>query len=91
MTLRVWKYTLPLNDDTTILNMPMHAELLHFDNQNGIPTMWVLVDPEGGDGSEVRSFRIVGTGHKLKDDVFYYSVGTAIFGPFVWHLFEVRN
>lgn len=91
MTLKVWKYQIGINGVTS-LNMPKHAELLHFAEQNEIATMWVLVDPDGGDGWEDREFRIYGTGENFVNAPLHYFVGTALFSTGrVWHLFEVRG
>jgi hypothetical protein len=60
----VWKVMLPKND-TFDLELPLGAEILAFAAQYEEPCIWMLVDPEEKK-TEKRSFRLAGTGHKIK-------------------------
>lgn len=83
----VWKYQTPMVDTFSLL-MPKGAECLHFNMQNGVGCcLWARVDPE--EPTEVRRFRLAGTGLPDVGDGRY--IGTAILedGGLVFHLFEL--
>ncbi len=88
MTQVIYKYPLALTPAQSIY-LPEGAKILHFGNQNEIPTLWVEVDPDAA--VELRYFRMVGTGHKSPTDIMSVYIGTASFnsGYLVWHLYEV--
>jgi hypothetical protein len=54
----VWKFTLALTDEQTIV-IPQDAECLHVGMQDGRPCLWARVDPDSPD--EEMSIRVVGT------------------------------
>ncbi len=88
--MKIWKYSLAFTD-TQVIKMPSVSEIIHFDNQNEVPTLWVLVEPSE-DESCKRTIRIVGTNHEITEDrVDLRFLGTAIFGSgaIVFHAFEV--
>lgn len=102
MTWTVWKYTLNREDEAiTKITLPIEAEPLHVDVQDGEVRLWVLVNPEY-QGTEVRTFQIVGTGHVMKrrplehihtfmvqaDPMVGVLMGIA---SFVFHVFEVET
>ena len=58
----VWKYPLEMKDLQHI-NIPVNAEILSVQVQQGVPTVWALVDPEGAEVDF--AFRMVGTGHPI--------------------------
>jgi hypothetical protein len=80
----VWKYSLRSPDDYPIIEMPAGAKPLHFGLQDGVPTLWALVNP--GEPSKRHAFRFAGTGHLIEEDWPY--IGSCFHGPFVWHLFD---
>jgi hypothetical protein len=85
----VWKYPLPLREGPVFrVRMPHKAQILAFQMQGDVPTMWALVDPDT-DITYRRVFRIFGTGHQEVEPSALYH-GTCQIGPFVWHLFEKR-
>jgi len=92
MTTAVWKFPVKI-DDIIEIEMPVGAEVLHFDVQpdgfRGQPCIWARVDPEAP--KEVRKFRFAGTGHGLEDEVGKH-VGSCqmMEGRLVWHLFELN-
>ncbi len=79
----VWKY--PLSMGHTDVELPGGAKVLHVDEQDGIPQMWVLVDTEAP--KEPRQFEVRGTGHNVEEGRIY--VDTWQSPPYVWHLFEI--
>lgn len=84
----VWKFPLALAE-TQEVAMPIGADILHLEVQNGRPCLWALVDP--GADEEIRRFMIVGTGHgiPLRSNKQRH-VGTFLVedGEFVFHVFE---
>jgi hypothetical protein len=84
MTKQIWKY--PLNGIISNVEIPMDAEILTVQLQNGQPTIWALVNPKNE--LESRNFTIVGTGNPF-DDTNHQYIGTFQIEPFVWHLFEI--
>ena len=82
---RVWKFTITdLREEITFM-LPDRAEVIHFAAQDGVPAIWVLIEPDRP--LMTRRFRLAGTGHPLPANGLVF-VGTCFQGPFVWHLFE---
>lgn len=91
----IWKFILTLTAQCQTISMPRGGRILHVDQQNGLPTLWVEVD--SGEAKEGRRFFVVGTGDKVPDDSVYIgSVCVADAGApvipgmtaFVWHVYE---
>jgi hypothetical protein len=86
--LKVYKYEVPLADDFAI-EMPMGAQILSFQVQNGGPVLWALVDPDARHMK--RHFRLAGTGHKIDQapaDLRFIGTVQLQGGALVFHLFE---
>lgn len=81
----VWKEKLALKDVQTVI-MPCDTKVLCFQNQAGSPTIWFQCSPDAPKNS--RTFIIVGTSHAIPEGRNTY-IGTAQFGPLVFHCFEV--
>lgn len=92
----IWKYPLQLRDVQTI-KVPslsnfeddhglIWGQVLHIGQQDGIPTLWMMVDSER-DPREIE-IRIIGTGHECPNSLDYDYLGTTICEPFVWHIFS---
>ncbi len=81
----VYKYPFQVDDDVRI-DMPIGAEILLIETQNGVPTIWAQVNPKAT--YVTRRFRVVGTGHPFESDRVKH-VGSFQQPPFVWHLYEV--
>ena len=81
----IYKYPVPITDEFS-LTMPRDAKILTLQLQQGMATMWALVDLSHA--PETRRFRIFGTGVPL-DCVGLVYIGTFQANAFVWHLFEV--
>lgn len=84
MKKEIWKYTIDgiMNE----IKMPMDAQVLTVQIQNGQPQIWALVNPQNE--TEIRTFTIVGTGNPFDSTNTKY-VGTFQDVLFVWHLFEI--
>jgi hypothetical protein len=80
----VYKYQLR-GRYTTGLELPPQAQILSVQSQEGIPTLWALVDPQ--EETQQRYFRVVGTGWEIEEEVNH--IGTYMEGAFVWHVFEI--
>lgn len=80
----VFKYQ--LTDDVTRIEMPQRSRVIHVAQQHAgtFPTLWI----EHFDSPEtvLRKYVIHGTGAEFEDGV---HVGSAMCGPFVWHVFEI--
>lgn len=86
--LKIWKYTLPVSDHP-VVSMPKGARVLSVDVQHGDVQVWVLVDPEAP--TELRKFRMAGTGHSLEKEIESLRfIGTVqmMGGNLIWHIFE---
>lgn len=86
----IWKFTCPVTD-TFSIPMPLGAELLHLDTQDGEPRLWALLDQDAV--MELRHFVLVGTGHPMGDgtaELHYVGTVQAHGGALVWHLFEFK-
>lgn len=87
MSNTIWKYKLP-RDGEVITIEEYIIEPLRVECQNGVPTLWAVVNPE----KKCYLTEIVawGTGWDLPDDIYY---GCEYFGTcedgygFVWHYF----
>ena len=86
MVKKIWKYTIPI-EDYHLIKMPFRTEILSFQLQNGVPTIWVLVDPTRELVS--RRFRLAGTGHDIVEGGLKY-IGTIkmAYDKQIYHLFE---
>jgi hypothetical protein len=80
----VFRYGLPVDD--SVHTLTLSGEIVHVDCRvRGQLEVWAL----HGDGvPAARRFQIFGTGNRLPDSPIRH-VGTALDGPYVWHLFEL--
>lgn len=87
--MKIYKYPLSISDNFTI-RMPIGAEILSFQNQFDIPTLWAAICPNSS--LEDRKFSIVGTGDDIDMELVKKFIGTVqvMGGFFVWHLFELK-
>ena len=90
--MKIFKYPLVdgLSNGTTVIGMPIGAQVLCLKVQNGTPCLWAYCDPEVE--QEMRSFLTLGTGmdNPYAEDFDHVYVGTYMDGPFVWHVFELH-
>ena len=84
--MKVFKYE--LDPSTQKLELPVAAQVLTVQVQNGCPYIWALVD-ETLTTTETRYFPIYGTGHRMRSGPRTY-VGTFQLesGALVFHVFE---
>lgn len=83
----VYKYTLASLDDVVSLDMPAGARVLYVAEQYGTICLWALVDTNAP--TELRRFRIAGTGHPITMDAGPY-IGSVMHrsGSLVFHVFD---
>lgn len=85
---RIYKYLVEIQDEQTIY-LPIGAQILSVQVQNGKPYIWACVrlDVE----IEARRFRLYGTGHNIEGENVLKYLGTfqLLGGRLVYHLFEV--
>ena len=92
MSKTIWKYQLP-RDGETIKIHEYIVEILHIAEQDGVPTLWAVVDPDYlRDGyTEVVAW---GTGWPLPDDVYQETDYWGTCGDgcgYVWHYFAATR
>jgi len=85
MSKAIWKYPLFLGKNE--LELPRGSRIVHVGDDNGIPTLWALVNITPEHPREVRNLIIKGTGHPVSQVEDY--IGTWQAPPYVWHLFEL--
>lgn len=80
----IWKFEIKNN---TSIEIPTNAEILTCQTQNGIPCLWILVDPE--EEKQTRYFNIYGTGYIITEDPGkYINTFQMQGGMFIFHVFE---
>jgi len=80
----IYKY--PIHEfGTQTIVMPVGAQILDVQMQNGNPQIWAMV--EEPKEVENREFTLVGTGSPIMEEDLTY-IATFQVGVFVWHLFE---
>lgn len=82
----IYKYPLDIDHFQT-LEVPEGAAQLHFGIQEGIPCLWMVVDPE--EKKNKYEIAMLGTGWERSNDFFddYEFIGTIQKDGFVWHFF----
>lgn len=80
----IYKYPLQVTDGRQYVEMPDGSEIVHVEEQHGVPTLWAKV--KWNTDMVLRKFTVVGTGHAFDPDLTH--VGTCQIGPFVWHVLE---
>lgn len=65
--------------------MSAGAKIVHAGMQNETLCIWAEVG--SNPGTEVRLFRVVGTGHGIAETAVH--VATFQLGVYVWHIFEI--
>jgi hypothetical protein len=80
----IWKYELSITDRQNI-QLPVGAQILSVQMQNGNCCMWVMCNSEAP--LETRRFAMYGTGHELPQFPGKY-ITTFQFDILVFHLFE---
>jgi hypothetical protein len=83
VALAIWKF--PLESVVQELQIPVAGKVVHVGQQDGVPTIWVMVDPS--QQRQGRRFHIVGTGQTLPDSTAYRGTVQMPNG-LVWHVME---
>jgi len=96
---KIFKYKI-LFTDVSEVDMPVDAEILTVDKQgdslenSGVENhlfIWAIVDDEEKQ-TEMRRFRIAGTGYPLGDFNLKYINTVQIYGGYeIYHIFEIIN
>ena len=89
MTELIYKYPITSPKTIVALKMPVGAEIIHVAEQNGLLTLWAIINL----GAEVEDRHIVihGTGAPFAGSESDF-IGTAIMrNGNVWHLFEMAS
>ncbi len=85
----IWEFEVYVSEYLQHIKMPKGATFLYVQEQDGQPLMWWMLNPSKE--KEMRSFRIVGTGHPTIRAERDTHLGTFQQPPFAWHLFEVLD
>lgn len=87
----IYKYPLIVTDEQEI-SMPLGAEILTVQTQNGIPCLWAKVDTSRP--VDVRGIQMYGTGHPMESGAGEGEVGKYVGtfqlhgGSLVFHVFD---
>lgn len=76
----------PLPDFINKLSIPFGGKIVSVQQQDGIPTMWVLFEQYDEGVTEQRRFSLYGTGQTIPPSSEY--LDTVQCGSYVWHVFE---
>lgn len=83
--MKIYKFEVPIQDEF-VIDLPIGSSILTFQLQNGIPHLWVLLNPD-----EERIpfyFKIIGTGEECAINNYESEyIGTIQRNGLVWHLF----
>lgn len=93
MSKTIWKYRLPKNGRTIEINEHI-VKVLHIANQDGVPTLWAIVDPEINPRGKYTEIVAWGTGWLLPDDVYQecdYLGSCEDYGGYIWHYFAATR
>ncbi len=87
----VQKADVPLNAESSVINMPVGAEVLSVDNQREKISLWYKCDMTAR--TEPRSFVICGTGQSLPARADLTFIGSVLLreGTLVIHVFERKE
>lgn len=84
---KIWKFVVPIGA-TAIMPAPVpgNGEIRHCgsDPESGDPALWIECEP--GQPTNDREFFAIATGAAVPPYATF--IGTAVCGPFVWHVFE---
>lgn len=84
----IYKYPLEITDEQ-IIEMPAMSQILTVQMQNGVPCIWVMVEPIEGLPDRKAVIEIFGTGHPISKGNREY-IGTFQTEVLVFHVFQ-RN
>lgn len=86
----IYKYKLQADSNFNIkIEMPIGAEILTMQTQNGEPYIWAIVNPDPEEEKEIRNFEIRETGSPIRREGKYVGTDQILGGALVFHVFEV--
>ncbi len=80
----IWKYVIPIQDEPVEIQIPDASKCLYVAKQNNDLCVWFEI-PNTYSSRVLYYFYVIGTGHPIPHHLQY--LGTALFPPFVWHLY----
>jgi hypothetical protein len=83
----IYKYHLKLQD-STVIQLPVHAEILKVAPQGDTGMLWAEVETDNS--PEDRRFAVYGTGWPISNADRLQYIDSIFIGPFVWHVYEVK-
>lgn len=92
MSKTIWKYTLPRDGETIEIHEYI-VEVLHIGAQDGIPTLWAIVDPDRPKDGYIEVVAW-GTGWPLPEGVYQewnYWGTCGDGGGYIWHYFAAAR
>lgn len=84
----IYKYQLEITDEQEVA-LPLGAQILSVQMQNGILCLWAFVDSEAY--PIARTIRVFGTGNPFPELGTHQHLGTVQQPPCVWHVFEKKR
>lgn len=87
----IYKYPLDLRVPSTTVPFKSDSQVVHVGEQNGEVMVWIEHPtlPSSRDGETIE-FYVFGTGHLIENRERLWFVGSAMVGPFVWHIFREK-
>ncbi len=82
----IWKFPIARGEDGSIIEVPVSAKFAFVGIGPDSGSVAVWVDLHTDSPRVERRLRVYGTGWSIASGATY--IGSAIDGPFVWHLFE---
>ena len=81
----IWKFPLRLTNHQ-LIDMPVHAQILSAQVQDGVMTLWAVVNPDSP--KMPHTIAIYGTGNYITDENLGTFIGTLQVDWMVWHIFD---
>jgi hypothetical protein len=90
MSIKIYKYELPLTFDLIELELPSIMQIINVGQMNERLFFWALVDIDSD--LTKRYFKIVPTGDEITNPDSFYIIQTVIMpNGYVWHVFEIKE
>jgi hypothetical protein len=84
--MKIWKFPLEITD-SQLVSMPFHSQIICIQSQQGVVTLWALVDPTSP--AREKKICICGTGNDAPYGINYLGTAQTHGGEFVWHVFDL--
>lgn len=90
--LKIFKYQIPDNSRTSFeLEMPVGSKILKAGPQGTREMVWAIVDLDVSPRTEIRYFKVYGTGDPINESIEHIEYLGSWHNPFAWHLFEIKK